>query len=362
MKISEKQRKAASLYWAKKLLTSTDLLGNKASPQNVRVFRDTLNRLLIDADVNLTLLSFNSKGSPWNHLVRQALFIAEIPEYFLPFDNLSMTFDNNDNLFVGSERINADEILKDEEIFINETIENNSNQTAVANRSSIQVVASPKLSVGSGVSVTAQTEVSKQKIVVNPNALEPSEIQRQAPIEKSFSVIFKRADEAKQHLSSHVGVSSGVNDHKKPSSTRLPRINYTFPMRKGFESQYAKIDEMKFHQDDQIAGEYSYFLNEMYKGYDAKQYIDKISGKWVIKFPKGSEDVNRVSHQLIAALKQNKFFNFKVSKPSDEFNEQLIKDVRMRLAFSKLQNYQPNLGLMFYTVILCRITYIRLML
>lgn len=111
------------------------------------------------------------------------------------------------------------------------------------------------------------------------------------------------------------------SDEKKQSAlTQLPIVSYTFPL--ADEKDNARVENIKFHQD-QVRHGYSNFLNEQYPGYSPYDSVEQW-GKWVIKYPKGSAELNQMSHQLIGALKKNKIFNFKVSSPADEFDNQLI--------------------------------------
>lgn len=136
MKISGEQRNAASLYWTQILtgeLNPRPLIASKQSlppfmanmeavhrkgyltklqtenPLWARKFMHALDSLLVDADSSLCLrLEYHPEG-----FLKQAAKDAGIPEGLFPSGKLSMYFDNQNNLIVGDETINADDFIKD---------------------------------------------------------------------------------------------------------------------------------------------------------------------------------------------------------------------------------------------------------
>jgi hypothetical protein len=73
-------------------------------------FMNILDSLLIDAEDTLCLrLEYHPEG-----LLKQAANEAGIPEGLFPSGKLSMTFDNENHIIAGNEKIDADDFIKDE--------------------------------------------------------------------------------------------------------------------------------------------------------------------------------------------------------------------------------------------------------
>ena len=80
----------------------------KENPTWPLKFRSALDSLLIDADESLVLrLEYPPEG-----LLKQAAVKAGIPEGLFPSGKLSMTFDHDDHIIVGNEKIIADAFIK----------------------------------------------------------------------------------------------------------------------------------------------------------------------------------------------------------------------------------------------------------
>jgi len=135
MKITGEQRNAASLYWTQILtgeLTPKALIASKQglppfmasmeamhrrgyleklkteNPTWSLKFMNSLDSLLIDAEDTLSLrLEYHPEG-----LLKQAANEAGIPEGLFPSGKLSMTFDNENHIIAGNEKIDADDFIK----------------------------------------------------------------------------------------------------------------------------------------------------------------------------------------------------------------------------------------------------------
>ncbi|CEG59185.1 MULTISPECIES: hypothetical protein [Legionella] len=136
MKITGEQRNAASLYWNQILtgeLNPKALIASKSglpsfmasmeamdrrgylekleteNPTWSLKFMNILDSLLIDAEDTLCLrLEDHPEG-----LLKQAANEAGIPEGLFPSGKLSMTFDNENHIIAGNEKIDADDFIKD---------------------------------------------------------------------------------------------------------------------------------------------------------------------------------------------------------------------------------------------------------
>lgn len=138
MKITSEQRNAASLFWTQILtdeMSSSTLNASKRQEPPVRFIHDmavrsrnlflekitnsdptwairfmnALDDLLIDADITLYLaLDYQPQG-----LLENAATIANIPKHLFPKIKLNMTFDNQGNILVSGQTINAKTFLED---------------------------------------------------------------------------------------------------------------------------------------------------------------------------------------------------------------------------------------------------------
>jgi hypothetical protein len=135
MKITAKQRNAASAYWtqiftgelnARALIASNQEKEpfiaaiesmtregylerlNEENPTWPSRFMNNLDSLLIDADDDLCLrLEFVPES-----LLKRAAEMTGIPKELFPMGILSMTFDNKGNIVIGGEEVNADSFLR----------------------------------------------------------------------------------------------------------------------------------------------------------------------------------------------------------------------------------------------------------
>ncbi len=104
MKISEKQRKAAAIYWGKLLLEGG------VTREYVTTFECNLESLLENTDIEIDSLSLGLDT------LKIPAVDAGIDEQLFPNPTLSMTFDEEDNLIVNGKKIKADAILKADEL------------------------------------------------------------------------------------------------------------------------------------------------------------------------------------------------------------------------------------------------------
>lgn len=135
MKITEEQRNAASLYWTQILtgeLNPKALIATKkgfpsflvplyewdresylrqlkqTNPTWSEKFMNTLDSLLIDAEDTLCLrLEYYPQG-----LLKQAAEDAGVREILFPTGKLSMTFDNENHIIAGNEKIDAHDFIE----------------------------------------------------------------------------------------------------------------------------------------------------------------------------------------------------------------------------------------------------------
>ncbi len=106
MKISDKQRQAACLYWAQVLSDA------QVSEWSVQAFQKKLDKDLAQSLDHIDSLCFGYRGKPSDNLLQKAADNAMIPPFFGTLDWISMTFDDKDNLIVDGTIINADDLIQ----------------------------------------------------------------------------------------------------------------------------------------------------------------------------------------------------------------------------------------------------------